>query len=187
MKRVILIHGNGGDTGNANWFPYIKHELAKLDVECLTPDMPDAVLARSKYWLPYIEKELKADENTILVGHSSGAVAALRYAQTHKLAGSVLVGAYYTDLGYDDEKLSGYFDEPWNWEAIKKNQEWIAIFASPTDPYISIEDPRHMRDQLNAEYYELANEGHFGGSGEHVKLKFPELLTFLKKRLNITQ
>jgi predicted alpha/beta hydrolase family esterase len=79
---------------------------------CETPDMPDPVEARSSIWLPYIQDVLNVDENTILVGHSSGAVAAMRYAETHKLGGSVLVGTYYTDLGYKDEKAAGYFDTP---------------------------------------------------------------------------
>src|SRR5690242_15636612 len=113
MKRVVLLHGNGGGTGSDNWFPWLKTELKKLSVTCEAPDMPDPVEAKASVWLPYIENELHADEDTILVGHSSGAIAAMRYAETHRIGGSILVGTYYTDLGYEDEKAAGYFDEPW--------------------------------------------------------------------------
>jgi len=44
MKRVILLHGNGGGTGQDGWFPYIKRELEKIGVECLAPDLPDALV-----------------------------------------------------------------------------------------------------------------------------------------------
>ena len=43
-------------------------------------------------WLPDLE-ELGADERTILIGHSSGAVAAMRYAESHRVLGSILVYA----------------------------------------------------------------------------------------------
>jgi predicted alpha/beta hydrolase family esterase len=182
MIRVILLHGNGGGTGKDNWFPYIQKGLEEVGIICLAPDLPDPVGAHSNVWLPYIKNELKADENTVLVGHSSGAIAAMRFAEQHKLAGSVLIGTYYSDLGYEDEKESGYFDMPWEWEKIKNNQKWVAIFASDDDPYINISEPKFIRDQLDAVYFELKNEGHFGGSS-HPKREFPELLDFLKKKL----
>lgn len=184
-KRIILIHGNGGSSGEDNWFPWLKKELQKLGVACENPTFPDPILAKSDIWLPYLEEKLQAGEDTILVGHSSGAIAAMRYAENHRIYGSVLVGVYYTDLGYEDEKASGYFDKPWSWDKIKSNQNWVAIFASADDPYIGIEDPRFIRDHLDAEYIELSGQGHFGGTGPRIKLEFPEILTFIKRKLDI--
>lgn len=185
MQRVVLIHGNGeGSSGKDNWFPWLKAELTKLGIDCEAPDFPNPVLAKASEWLPYLKDTLKVDENTVLVGHSSGAIAAMKYAETNQVHGSVLVGTYYTDLGYEDEKASGYFDTPWKWEAIKKNQKWVIIFASEDDPYIDIKEPRFIRDKLSAEYHELENQGHFGGSSpDHLKLEFPELLNALKDKL----
>ena len=138
------------------------------------------------HWFPYFEETLDIGENDIIVGHSSGALAIMKYSENHKVGGSVLVGTYYTDLGYQDEKDSGYFDTPWNWAAIKKNQPWIAVFASADDPYIPIEEPKFIRDQLDAEYYELEKEGHFGGE-TNPKLEFPELLELLIKKLGVKE
>jgi predicted alpha/beta hydrolase family esterase len=73
------------------------------------------------------------------VGHSSGALAAIRVAEICPILGSVLVGAYHTDLGIEKEKLSGYFDRAWNWKKIKTNQNWIVLFASQDDPWIPID------------------------------------------------
>jgi predicted alpha/beta hydrolase family esterase len=182
MKRVVLLHGNGGGSGHDQWFPYIKRELEKLGVPCETPDLPDPELARSKYWLPYFENELKLGPNDIVVGHSSGALAILKYAEEHQIGASVLIGAYYTDLGYEDEKNSGYFDTPWQWDKIKANQEWTAIFASTDDPFIPIAEPRYIRDQLMSEYFEFNNQGHFG-LADKPKREFPELLHLLRQKL----
>jgi len=180
--QAILIHGNGGGTPNDNWFPYVKEELEKLGISVKAPQFPDADLARSSYWLPFL-KELGADSNTLLIGHSSGAIAAMRYAEEHPVLGSVLVGAYCTDLGYEKEKLSGYFDKPWNWKAIKKNQRWILQFASLDDPWIPIEEARALHAHLGTEYYEYSDQGHFGG--DYHKTTFPELVEAIKHQLMV--
>lgn len=179
--RVILIHGNGNSKPTDNWLPYLKAELEKIGLKIDAPQFPDAELARASYWIPFLENELKADQDTIIVGHSSGAIAAMRYAETHKILGSALIGTYYTDLGYNTEKLSGYFDTSWNWEAIKRNQKWIIQFAGANDPWIPIEEARVVRDKLHTEYYEFPDQGHFGG--DYYKETFPELLEALKMKV----
>ncbi len=182
MIRAILIHGNGNSKPTDNWLPYLKKELEKLGVLVDAPQFPDAELARSSYWIPFLEKELKADEKTIIIGHSSGAIAAMRYAENHRILGSALIGAYYTDLGYKNEKLSGYFDSPWNWEAIKKNQKWIIQFAGANDPWIPLREAHVVRDQLGTIYYESPDQGHFGG--DYYKETFPELLEAIKRKID---
>lgn len=183
MNKIILIHGNGNSKPTDNWLPYIKAELEKLGQTVIAPQFPDTALARARYWLPFLKDELKADAHTILVGHSSGAIAALRYAEENPLHGTILVGAYHSHLNNENEKLSGYFDAPWNWDAIRKNQQWIVQFADTKDPWIPIEEARYLRDQLHTEYYESNKYGHFGG--DHYKPDFPELLDVLKRKLQI--
>ncbi len=63
--RVILIHGNGGrGVVGEPWFPAIVRDLSAANIECIAPDFPDPLLARSAYWLPFLENELGVDENT---------------------------------------------------------------------------------------------------------------------------
>ncbi|GAC1603333.1 MAG: alpha/beta hydrolase [Candidatus Saccharimonadales bacterium] len=173
-----MIHGNGGGNSNDCWLPYVERELTKLNLEVINRSFPDPVQARAKYWLPFIE-ELGADANTVIIGHSSGAVAALRYAETHQLLGSILVGACYTDLGEASERVSGYYDHPWGWAAIRDHQQFIHLYASPTDPFIPIAEPRFIAKQLQAKYFELAKRGHFQDN------ELPELIKGLRKELSI--
>lgn len=144
MTKVIFLPGNGGGTPKDNWFPYVKKELSSLGMEIIDKDFPDNDIARAKYWLPFI-KELGADEQTILIGHSTGVIAAMRLAENNKIFGSVLVAGYHTDLNDEKEKKSGYFDKPWNWEAIKNNQKWIIQFNSSDDPWIPIDEARFLQ------------------------------------------
>ena len=178
--KVILIHGNSGSKPTDNWFPYVKAELEKAGIAVVAPEFPDNDLARASYWIPFLES-LHPDENTILVGHSSGAILAMRYAEKNKILGSVLIGSYYTDLGFEKEKQSGYFDAPWDWEAIRNNQQWIIQFAATNDPWIPIGEPRFVRDNLETEYHEFSDQGHFGG--DYYKPTFPELVEAIKSKL----
>jgi predicted alpha/beta hydrolase family esterase len=173
---IILIHGNGGSNSNDVWLPYVERELTAAGYNVINRTFPDNVKARAEYWLPFLE-ELGADERTVLVGHSSGAVAALRYAETHPILGSVLVGACYTDLGDATERVSGYYTSPWDWAAIKSHQRFILQYASPDDPYIPVQEARFIQKQLGSKYFELAKRGHFEDNN------FSELVKSLQKEL----
>ncbi len=177
MIKAILIHGNGGSKPTDGWLPYLKAELEKLGIATQAPQFPDADLARSSYWLPFLKDNLKADANTILIGHSSGAIAAMRFAETNQILGSVLVGSYHSDLGIEKEKWSGYFDTPWDWDAIRKNQQWIIQFASASDPWIPVTEARFVRDKLHTDYHEPSDQGHFAGQ------YLPEALEAIRGKL----
>ncbi|MCC8467923.1 MAG: alpha/beta hydrolase [Rickettsia endosymbiont of Eriopis connexa] len=173
MIKIVFVPGNGNSTTQDNWFPSVKEELEAYNIEVITTTFPDPELARESYWIPFLRANIKVDDQTILVGHSSGAIAAMRFAEQYPILGSVLVGAYYTDLGIEQEKLSGYFSCSWNWKKIRNNQKWISLFASEDDPWIPIEHARYIHKYLNCEYHEYKNQGHFGG--DYVKKEFPEL------------
>ena len=182
MSNVIIIHGNGGSTASDHWIPSLKRELEHAGIPTIARDFPDNQLARAKYWIPFLRDELKANHETIIVGHSSGAVCAMRFAEEYPLLGSVLVGGCYTDLGYESERVSGYYDAPWEWPKIRANQQWIAQFASSDDPWIPIEEARHIHKMLNTEYYEYSDRGHFGG--DRVAVEFPECLELIMHKLS---
>ena len=177
--RAILIHGNGGSTAADIWLPWVERSLAALGIGVTNVTFPDNVKARAQYWLPFIA-ELGADEQTILIGHSSGAVAAMRYAETHRLLGSVLVGVCHTDLGDAFEAASGYYREPWQWQKIRDHQQWIAIYSSSDDPHIPIAEPRFVAAQLRCSYFEFTDRGHFVDARE-----LPEVVQFVKRKLSL--
>lgn len=159
------------------WLPYAKRELEALGLPVVARAFPDPVLAREQYWLPFLHDELKADEHAILIGTSSGAIAAMRYAEKYRVYGSVIIGAYYTHMGDANEKASGYFDRPWDWERMKANQNWIIQFASTDDPFIPIAEAHYVRDHLNTDYHEFTDRGHF------MTPAFPELIEAVRRKI----
>ena len=175
--KAILIHGNGGCTAGDIWLPWVERELTALGLDVINQTFPDNIKARARYWLPHLES-LGADEKTILIGHSSGAVAALRYAETHRLLGSILVGVNYTDLGDRFEAASGFYEAPWQWTEIRDHQEWIAIYNSTDDPHIPIAEPRFIAAELRCSYFEFTDRGHFVDERQ-----FPEIVDFVRRRV----
>lgn len=178
QRKAILIHGNGGSTAADIWLPWLERELTALGLAVTNRTFPDNVKARARFWLPFIH-ELGADQHTILVGHSSGAVAAMRYAEAHQLLGSALIGVCHTDLGDPGEAASGYYAAPWQWQRIRENQEWIGIFNSADDPHIPVREARFVATQLRCSYFESTDRGHYIDTPE-----VPEVLAFLRRRLH---
>ena len=70
--RIAIVPGNGGgDVYRANWYGWAYKKLNKTAhvSECRLENMPDPVVAREIVWIPYMEKELKCDKQTIIIGH----------------------------------------------------------------------------------------------------------------------
>ncbi len=139
MKRIIIVYGNGcTNVKDANWYESVRSKLSKSlpHVSVVLPQMPDPHVARESIWVPYL-LEVGVDENTVLVGHSSGAEAIMRLAEENTVGLLVLVSACHTDLGDANERASGYYSRPWQWEKIKKNaKRGIVQWASKDDPLV---------------------------------------------------
>lgn len=174
--RIIFIHGNQTTHWSFGWAGWLKDRLDKQGFPTFFETMPDSVIARSEYWLPFLKDHVKVSENDIIVGWSSGAVAAMRYAETNKISGSVLVSPCYTDLGDDLEKQSGYYDTPWQWEQIKSNQEKIALIYGDDDPYIPQSEFEHIAQQLEPSIIKVEGGKHFTEQKQ-----FEELLNYIEQ------
>lgn len=174
--RIVFIHGNQAMSWSFAWTPWFKAEAEKLGFETYFQTMPDSIIARAEYWLPFLRDYAKAGQNDILVGWSSGAVAAMRYAETHRIKGSILISPSYTDLNDDLEKQSGYYDKPWQWDVIKANQEKIALVYGDDDPFIPQTEFEFIAKNLQSEVLKIPGGKHF-----IEKLELPELLGYVRQ------
>ncbi|XP_029594879.1 putative hydrolase RBBP9 [Salmo trutta] len=120
--------------------------------------MPDPVTAREQIWLPFIQEKLKCDEETVIIGHSSGAAAAMRYAETHKVFGLILVGAYTSDLGDENERER----VPAMGAGANEKKRWhIVQFGFKDDPFLPWEEQQVVAEGLGAELHKHIERGHF--------------------------
>ncbi|XP_061180501.1 serine hydrolase RBBP9-like [Saccostrea echinata] len=178
MKAAIIPGNGAGDVFHANWYGWAYKQINKLEnVTCNLQNMPDPITARESIWIPFMHDKLECNEDTIIIGHSSGAEAAMRFAEQYKVKGIILVSACVTDLGDDNERASGYYSRPWDWTKIKANAGFVVQFGSTDDPFIPWEEQQTVADQLNTDLRKYSDKGHFMNS------TFPELINVVKEKV----
>jgi len=180
--KIAIIPGNGGGAVESSvWYAWVRDALRSDErvSDVVLRDMPDPVLARECYWLPFMRDQLVCDENTIIIGHSSGAAAAMRYAEQWPVGGLVLVGAYASDLDDETERCSGYFSRPWAWHLIRQNSPFVIQFGSTDDPYLPWDQQKTVADALAADVRQFSNRGHF------IDAEFPEVVTAIKEQIDL--
>lgn len=179
MMHIVIIPGNGaGDVTAANWYGWAQKKLNTIDgVKCDLRNMPDPIVARESAWIPFMRETMGCNEETIIIGHSSGAEAAMRFAEKYKVKGIVLVSACVTDLGDENEAASGYYSRPWDWGKIKENTDWRVQFGSTDDPFIPWGEQQLVADGLQSELHKFEDKGHFMNSS------FPKLIEVIKHKL----
>jgi len=181
IKKIIFIHGNGSMRWSFSWASWLKREVDKLGIEGVFETFPDSILARKEYWIPFLKEYLNANEETLLVGWSTGAVAAMRFAEKNKILGSILVAPCYTDLGLENEKISGWYEEPWKWDQIRMNQKFIGLIYSKNDELIPLEEFVHIKENLNPnQVKEFEDKNHFIKEN-----KIPEIIDFINRILEL--
>jgi len=179
VTKAVIIPGNGsGDVARSNWYGWANRKLNDIPgFSCTLKNMPDPITAKRSIWLPFMKDNLKVDEETIIIGHSSGACAAVRYAEENKVAGIVLVGAYTSDLGDSTEAASGYFSDPWRWELAKANVDWVVLFGSTDDPFLPWDEQEIVANSLGADLHKYTDRGHF------MDQTFPELIKIVQDKI----
>lgn len=174
--RFVYIHGNGTSHWSFGWAKWLQRELISLGYDTFFETMPDSVLARSDYWLPFMKDHIQIGENDIIIGWSSGATAAMRYAESNQILGSILISPSCTDLGDVLEKQSGYYDESWNWDTIRSNQRDIALIYGGNDPYIPQSEFEYIAQSTEARVIAVPAGDHFNNQNT-----FPELMDYIRQ------
>jgi len=163
----------------SNWYSWFANEMRQRPgvTECVLRDFPDPYQCKESVWVPFVTDDVGLDEDTIIVGHSSGAACAMRLLESEpkkvnssnnpsstSLHGAVLVASAYTDMGDKSERRSEYFNRPWNWETMKRGAKNIALFHGTDDHLIPVAEARYIAEKLkgdNFKYYEMTGVSHF--------------------------
>ncbi|MDP3057743.1 MAG: alpha/beta hydrolase [bacterium] len=181
-KRVFIIHGWEA-VPESNWFPWLKEELEKQNIDVAVPMMPNTYHPIFSEWLAHLKKNIGTpDKNTYLVGHSLGVITILRFLELlplgQKIGGVVLVAGFPEPIGYDE--IKSFFVTPLDYEKIKNSAEKFIAINSDDDPYVPLRNGEILRDKLGAELIIVPNGNHLNeGAG------FTELPVVLESLLKI--
>ena len=179
MKNALILHGTNADSSQ-NWFPWLKGELKKIGYKVWVPDLPHAEKPNIQRYNEFIfgKKDWEFNSKSIIIGHSSGAVAILGLLQElpERVAVSkcFLVGSFIDDLGRDD--LKELFLKPFDFEKIKQHSKEIIFIHSEDDGTCPLDHAKFLAKKLDGKLIVKKDQGHFSGS----EVIIPDILKELK-------
>lgn len=186
MKQALILHGTDATPAH-NWFIWMKQCLEERGYVVWLPQLPNSSKPSTEVYNNFLfsNPDFSFDEDTIIIGHSSGAVEILSLLQNlpseQKIQAAFLVSAFKDWLGW--ETLSDLFIESLDFENIKQKAERIVFIHSDNDPHCPIEHPQYLASKLNAELIIKEGQGHFNTEISPKYSEFPELLKIIEKNI----
>ena len=147
------------------------------------PQLPGSDRPNAEKYTDFLlaNENFKFDEETILIGHSSGAVEILHLLQNlpkgSKVAGAVLVSAFRDNLDWDI--LEGLFTTPFDFEKIKSHCAKFVFVHSDNDPYCPLAHAEYLSEQTGGDLLVYEGQGHFNTEASPYYKHFPELLEII--------
>ena len=184
MKRVIILHGTCGSP-EGNWFRWLEGELKRRGLEVWLPELPNAKQPRLSVWRDFIIQNLpfEPDGETLIVGHSSGAILAQIVAQSlPRPVGATVCVSVFKDNSLGWEPNDHLFDVDFDFPAIKNNAGQLVYIHSDDDPYCPLEQPRYLHARTGGELILIPGQGHFNLEKSSDYKQFPRLLKIMKER-----
>lgn len=184
MKNAVILHGTAGSP-EGNWFRWLEIKLKAKGLEVWLPTLPHADHPSLREELEFVHEHcpFPLDADTLVIGHSSGAILALLLAQENevKLSAVIAVSVFYDNsLGWSaNDKL---FDVPFDWAKVSANAPNIVCIHSDDDPYVPLEQARYVADNIHAELIIIPGQGHFNLEKSEMYRSFPALLSLLEER-----
>ncbi|HEY4526935.1 MAG TPA: alpha/beta fold hydrolase [Candidatus Paceibacterota bacterium] len=180
--KYVILHGFQSAPDRPRW-QWIKAELEKMGHEVVIPALPSPDDPKENEWVETALNATTYDENTVLVGHSLGAVAALQVAErlTKPIFRVVTVGGFI-NREFKDKRRP--FEETWKWsfdgEKIRKNAKSFTVLHDPKDHAVSDAQAKELAALLGvAVTTGTSTESHFTGDKE------PDVLMWLRPTIRV--
>ena len=184
IQNAIILHGTLGSP-DGNWFAWLKSQLEGKGLNVWLPQLPHPEQPSLREEADFVRGNCPfgIDEKTLVIGHSSGAILALILAQESKvpIAGILAVSVFHDNsLNWDPN--SKLFDVPFDWQAIRRGVSKLLFIHSDNDPYVPLDQARHVADNCQAELVVLPGQGHFNLEKSEAYRQFPKLVELLEQK-----
>jgi predicted alpha/beta hydrolase family esterase len=172
MKKVYIVHGWDGSPDEP-LFLWLDKNLTDKGYEVKRLSMPDPKVPVIEKWIGKLKEEITPDENTILVGHSVGCQAVMRYLETQdenlRIAGMLLLAPWMhldqTTIEEEGEEVieiaRPWMETPINFEKLKMTSPKITAIFSDNDDFVPVSEEKFFADKLSAKTIMEHEKGHF--------------------------
>lgn len=160
-NKVLILHGWGSNS-TEHWFLEEKQRLEKLGLEVLVPDMPNTLLPVPAEWVKVI-KEFNPDESSVLIGHSLGGTAVLRYLEgtDRQTALAILIATPIRELGEGFEQINDFLKSDFNWKSIKHHCQKIVVMNQTQDESVPLQHGKDLAEYVAGELVIVEGNNHF--------------------------
>ncbi len=181
-RNIILIHGTLSSPQN-NWFPWLRSYLEKAGHCVASPQFPTPENQTFDSWLDVATNAMTGwtASDTIIIGHSTGAIMVLRLAELTKTPyrGVISVCPFIEDLGLEpyDTVNHSFAHHDFDWERIRRSH--VHCFAGDNDPYVPLKLSQNVAEAAHAPLTVVPGGQHLNSEAGY--LEFPALLPVLNE------
>jgi len=168
--KILILHGWNA-LPEDHWFSAAKEKWEKKGFRVEVPNLPGNYFPKIDEWLKVIES-FQPDKSWILIGHSLGGVAILKYLEIAEkpIAQAILIATPLTAMHFGS--IDNFFEGGFKWENIKANCPKFEILNEDNDPAIPIEHGQKYANNLSGNLHVVPGYTHF----HTINLKFLEKL-----------
>lgn len=184
-KRAIILHGTDSSPTELRWQQRLREQFESSGYEVFFPQLPNCHTPNTAVYDEFLINSGWDFADSVIVGHSSGATAALHLLGQDwfpRVSATVLVGTFLNeDLvkkapWYEQGQFDNLFVEAFVPEVIQKKSDTFYFVHGDDDPFCSYEAARSLCDQLGGIFITLPGAGHIAKSAD-----IPELLSLTER------
>ncbi len=163
--RIILVHGYKGGPA-LNFFPWLAAALMDKGFEVLVPELPDPANPDRDVWTKsLIEAAGVLTDEDIIVGHSLGGAAALRFLEAAEARTTphacVLIS---TPWMIKDDRFRGFFLTELDHDVLMWRASKFVVVHAKNDPIIPFTHAERYAEVFHAKLIAPEEGGHFDGA-----------------------
>ena len=153
--RYIFVHGYNASP-DINFWPWLKNELRKKGHDVIAPVLPNSENPDSIEWVQTLIDEVgHVSEQDIIIGHSLGAPAALKFleaAEAYSTPKGVLLIAPIWQI--KNEKFLGHFLNELDFNVLMWRAKLFAVLHDKEDTIIPFDHGQKYANVLHSQFVE---------------------------------
>ncbi|MFH1423533.1 MAG: alpha/beta hydrolase [Candidatus Nealsonbacteria bacterium] len=186
MKFAFIFHGSNGSK-DAHWYPWLKEELEKRELQVFLPQFPVEENQTLQNWFDALRPMKEHLGDSILIGHSLGVPFILNILNQWdvKVRAAFLVAGFSGHLEAEGElNLDDFAEREFDWNKIKQNCKYFCVIHSDDDPYVPLKKAEELASNLGAEVTVVRGGKHFQAQSGFKK--FNSLLEKIEEKVSGT-